>query len=55
MFMAKRKRLRRKKIGYWKIRKTLNPPWAVIARAEWKPLPKEAYNPRKVRKSPSRK
>lgn len=52
--MARRKRLRRKKkIGNWRIRKSLNPPWSVLVRTEWGELPKEAFHPRG--KSSSRK
>lgn len=44
--MLKRSRMKRgngKGIGYWKIKKTLNPPLSVIARVKWKKLPKEAF------------
>jgi len=42
--MVRRKRLKRGgKIGSWKIQKTLNPPWEILARMKWKKLPKEAF------------
>lgn len=46
--MRKRRRLKRKvkPIGYWRVPKSLNPPWVLISRVKWGELPKEAYHPK---------